>query len=71
MYRENRWPPYSACPHTSAAGGWAVRRQMLGIPLSTIKQMKATKQYISADLQGMHNCTLGFDSLRGGDNEPS
>ena len=32
---------------------------------------KATKQYISADLQGMHNCTLGFDSLGGGSNEPS
>lgn len=27
------------------------------------KGMKATKQYISADLRGMKNCMLGFDSL--------
>lgn len=48
-----------------------------GIPVDVVAQvlghkgMKATKQYISADLQGMHNCTLGFDSLGGGGNEPS
>ena len=35
------------------------------------KGMKATKQYISADLRGMKNCMLGFDSLGGGGNEPS
>ena len=48
-----------------------------GIPVDVVSQvlghkgMKATKQYISADLQGMHNCTIGFDSLGGGGNEPS
>ncbi len=48
-----------------------------GTPVDVVAQvlghkgMKATKQYISADLQGMHNCTLGFDSLGGGGNEPS
>lgn len=48
-----------------------------GTPVDVVAQvlghkgMKATKQYISADLQGMHNCTLGFDSLGGGSNEPS
>lgn len=48
-----------------------------GIPVDVVAQvlghkgMKATKQYISADLQGMHNCTLGFDSLGGSGNEPS
>lgn len=48
-----------------------------GIPVDVVAQvlghkgMKATRQYISADLQGMHNCTFGFDSLGGGGNEPS
>jgi site-specific recombinase XerD len=48
-----------------------------GIPVDVVAQVlghkgtKATKQYISADLKSMHNCTLGVDSLGGGDNEPS
>ena len=48
-----------------------------GVPVDLVAQilghqgMKATKQYISADLKGMYNCTLGFDSLGGGSNEPS
>lgn len=48
-----------------------------GTPVDVVAQVlghkgiKATKQYISADLQGMHSCTLGFDSLGGCSNEPS
>lgn len=48
-----------------------------GTPVDVVAQvlghkgMKATKQYISADLRGMCNCTLDFDSLGGDDNEPS
>lgn len=48
-----------------------------GIPVDVVAQVlghkgtKATKQYISTDLHGLHNCTLGFDSLGGGGNEPS
>ena len=48
-----------------------------GTPVDVVAQvlghkgMKVAKQYISADLPGMHSCTLGFDSLGGGGNEPS
>ena len=48
-----------------------------GVPVDTVAQVlghrgtKATKQYISADMRGMQLCVLGFDSLGGGDNEPS
>lgn len=47
-----------------------------GIPVDMVAQVlghkgtKATKQYISADVQGMRRCALGFDSLGGGGNEP-
>lgn len=48
-----------------------------GTPVDVVAQvlghkgMKATKQYICADLRGMRSCALGFDSLGGGGNEPS
>ena len=43
-----------------------------GTPVETVaqvlghKSMKATKQYISADMQGMRCCLLGFESLKKG-----
>ncbi|MDO4556526.1 MAG: tyrosine-type recombinase/integrase [Lachnospiraceae bacterium] len=47
-----------------------------GVPVDTVAQVlghrgiKATKQYISADMRGMQLCVLGFDSLGGDNNEP-
>ena len=43
-----------------------------GVPVDTVaqvlghKETKATKQYISTDLQSLLCCTLDFDSLGGG-----
>ena len=43
-----------------------------GVPVDTVAQVlghkgtKATKQYISTDLQSLRCCTLYFDSLGGG-----
>jgi site-specific recombinase XerD len=42
------------------------------IPISTVAQVlghigiKATKQYISLDLEGLRKCVLGLDSIGGG-----
>jgi len=42
-----------------------------GIPVTTVlqvlghKSMGAAKQYISLDISGLRQCTLGFDSLGG------
>lgn len=47
-----------------------------GIPIETVAQVlghkgvKATKQYISADMHGMQNCVLDCTSLGGTGNEP-
>ena len=45
------------------------------IPVTTVSQIlghtgiRATKQYISMDLKGLHKCTLSFNSLGGAANE--
>jgi len=43
-----------------------------GVPITTIAQVlghqsdRATKQYISLDIEGLRECALGFDSIREG-----
>ena len=43
-----------------------------GVPITTISQVlghqsdRATKQYISLDIEGLRECALGFDSIREG-----
>jgi site-specific recombinase XerD len=57
--------------------GIATEMTASGIPIETVAQVlghkdaKATKQYIAADLPGLHRCVLDFSSLGGVYNEPS
>ncbi len=52
--------------------GIGTRMAAEGVPVDMVAQVlghkgtKATKQYISTDIQNLRHCALGFDSLGGG-----